>query len=74
MKAKITPKPEFRLQGTHFTELFAGDYFIYSDRLLIKVNRLDQQEMVDVLTGEAFTKLENMRVLPVNVETNWRII
>lgn len=73
MKAKVTPKPKFKKQGVDFKELKAGDYFLYDDCLLVKVDpEVGDQQAVDVDNGDHYIEMCGEYVLPVDVEIKWK--
>lgn len=75
MKAKVTPKPKFKRQGVDFAELKVNDWFLFNDRLCVKVSdsQIDgHQAAFDTSDGGHFVDMCGEFVLLVDVEIKWK--
>ena len=72
MSVSVKPKPKFKLQGVDFADLTSGDCFLYGDCLMIKLSKItDNQQAVDLATGDSYIDMRGGYVRPVDVEIKW---
>ena len=70
-KSRITPPITSSSKATDFDDLVNGDAFLHSGCLCMKCEN-DEQEAINLDTGEMYLNMCGKDVVPVNVTIAWK--